>query len=301
MRCEQDRTIPGGPHIQIVPMADFHVLPATALAPAALHTAFTAAFADYLIGPFQLTLAQFPQFTARQGVDAALCRVALQGETVLAFAFVAPRADRPSWRLATMGAVPAARGTGAAAALLDDFIARAREAGCAEVELECFAQNERALRLYRGRGFAPVHALYGYSREPADKPASAQVASGDAIPLDDAYAWLEEAGAAIGDLPLQVTPLSLRAQPAALQAWRSGSALAVAGESAPGVLTLYCLVDRDARQAGAEQLVAYLLARFPAHRIAVPQLQRDDLGGEALLRLGFQRLPLHQWWMRKPL
>ena len=267
----------------------------------ALHIAFTTAFADYLIGPFQLTLAQFPQFTARQGVDMALSRVALQGETILAFAFVAPRADRPSWRLATMGAVPAARGTGVAAALLDDFIARARQAGCAEAELECFAKNERALRLYRGRGFEPMHALYGYSREPAALPASLQVESGDSIALDDAYAWLEAAGAAIGDLPLQVTPLSLRAQPVALQAWRTDSALVVAGESAPGVLTLYSLVDRDARQAGAQQLVAHLLARFPAHRIAVPQLQRDDLGGEALLRLGFQRLPLHQWWMRRAL
>ena len=184
---------------------------------------------------------------------------------------------------------------------MDDFIARAREAGCAEVELECFAQNERALRLYRGRGFEPVHALYGYSREPAAVPASPQSESGDAVALDDAYAWLETAGSAIGDLPLQVTPLSLRAQPIALQAWRSGSALVVAGESAPGVLTIYSLVDRDARQASAQRLVAHLLARFPAHRIAVPQLQRDDLGGEALLRLGFERLPLHQLWMRKVL
>lgn len=286
-------------------MTDIACMPALESSPSALHTAFTTAFADYLIGPFQLTLAQFPQFTARQGVDMSLSRVVLgEGGTILAFAFVAPRADHPSWRLATMGAVPAARGTGAAPALLDDFIARAREAGCAEVELECFAQNERGQRLYRGRGFEPVHALYGYSHEPAAVPAThavQQAEAGDAIALEDATTWLEEASRAIGDLPLQVTPVSLRAQPVALQAWRSGSAQVVAGESAPGVLSLYSLVDRDAQQMGTEQLVAHLLARFPAHRIAVPQLQRDDLGGEALVRLGFERLPLHQLWMRKVL
>jgi len=59
--------------------------------------------------------------------------------------------------------------------------------------------------------------------------------------------------------------------------------------------------DAVSLQPGAQRLVAHLLARFPARRIAVPQLQRDDLGGEALLRLGFQRLPLHQLGMRKEL
>ncbi|MEP6824729.1 MAG: hypothetical protein ABI919_07925 [Ramlibacter sp.] len=96
-------------------MLDFHVLPTIALSLPALHTAFTTAFADYLIGPFQLSLAQFPQFTARQGVDMALGRIALKGDQIiLAFAFVVPRADCPSWPLATMGAVPAARCTATA-------------------------------------------------------------------------------------------------------------------------------------------------------------------------------------------
>ena len=57
------------------------------IAPQALHAAFTAAFSDYLIGPFQIPPAQWPMFLARQGVDLALSRVALDSaETLSSFA-----------------------------------------------------------------------------------------------------------------------------------------------------------------------------------------------------------------------
>jgi hypothetical protein len=201
-----------------------------------------------------------------------------------------------------MGAVPGARGGGAARALLDDFIARAGAAGRSHVELECFAQNERALRLYRGRGFEPVHVLFGYGARtaesggtPGDGPAV------QAVDLQDAFGWLERAARRIDGLPLQVTPVSLRAQPVRLLAWRCGRAQLVAGESAAGQLTLYSLVDPQPGHRDAEALVAALARQFPQHTVQVPQLQRLDLGGAALERLGWSRLPLHQLWMRLPL
>jgi len=55
------------------------------------HDAFTEAFADYLIGPFVLTLAQWPGFVARQGVDLSLSRAAMLDGKLAAFALVAPR------------------------------------------------------------------------------------------------------------------------------------------------------------------------------------------------------------------
>jgi ribosomal protein S18 acetylase RimI-like enzyme len=268
---------------------DASLLPADQADPADLHRAFGAAFSDYLIGPFQLSLAQWPLFTARQGVDLGLSRVAHQGGEVAAFALVAPRAS--GWRLGTMGAVPTARGSGLAARLLDDFVARAQAAGLPRVELECFAQNERAIRLYASRGFEAVSALYGYTMT---SPASdAAVAPAPAVDLEDAWQWLD----ASGDLPLQVTPVSLRALPVALQAWRLGSAQLVFSRPAPGAVTLHSLVDRDAAQRDAEVLVQRLLQACPGERFTVPQLQLPRAGGEALERLGFERQPLHQQWM----
>lgn len=276
-------------------------LAAAEVEPARLHRAFTDAFSDYLIGPFQVALAQWPQFLGRQGVDLASSRVALRGEEPLAFAFVAPRPGLRHWRLATMGAVPAARGSGAAPALLDDFIARAAAAGMAGVELECFAQNGRALQLYRGRGFQVLHELHGYAwpagrAAPGDGEVEVEAAG---IGLDEVFAWLDACAARRGDLPLQVTPASLRALPVPLQAWRRGSAQLVFSAGADQRLTLHSLVDEHPSQRDAQALVTALLLRHDGWAVTVPQLQRPDLGGEALLRLGFERLPLHQVMMRR--
>lgn len=291
------------PHTPADTPPDFRLVAATQLAPAELHAAFTTAFADYLLGPFQVPLDGWPRFLARQCIDLAHSRVALSGDgAVLAFALAAPRTDRTVWRLGTMGAVPAARGSGAAAALLADFIDRARAQHCTQLELECFAQNTRGLRLYQRHSFAEVCALHGYRRNgSAAPPATLPAADVQAVTLDDAFAWLDRFSQTGGDLPLQVTPAALRAQPVPLQAWRAGTAQLIAAPTSPDQWTLHSLVDTQAQQTHAQALVAHLIATHPGATLAVPQLQRDDLGGQALLRLGFERLPLHQLWMRRSL
>ncbi|MCC2675390.1 MAG: family N-acetyltransferase [Ramlibacter sp.] len=276
-------------------MSSFDIVAADAIEPARLHAAFAAAFADYLIGPFRMQLAEWPPFLARQGVELPLSRVAVAGGDTIAFCFVAPRPDCASWRLGTMGALPAARGSGAAPALLQDFTARAKAAGVNTVELECFAQNTRALRLYDKHGFTTIDALYGYRRDSGhDDPPSAIPR---VIEMETAFAWLEacrEAGIA---LPLQVTPRSLRALPVQLQAWRQGEAQLVFSPAADGGVQVHSLVDRAPAQQDAEQLLAALLSIHPGRPLNVPQLQRHAVGGAALERLGFERLPLHQVWM----
>ena len=268
------------------------------IAPQALHAAFTAAFSDYLIGPFQIPPAQWPMFLARQGVDLALSRVALDpAGAALAFAFVAPRPLAGRWRLATMGALPAARGTGAAPALLDDFIARAAAAGLRAVELEVFAQNERARRLYEGRGFTARRCS-----RPAD-------AAPHAVEMPVALAWLEAAEQCLPELPLQVTAATLR-HGVDYHAWQvgaSGEGDAPDGDAAAQVV--FSLPDETVmvhslvapREADARALVQALVAVHPQRRLRVPQLQRDDLGGAALRALGAVPQPLHQQWMLRPL
>lgn len=279
-------------------MVDFEIARADAIEPDRLHAAFTEAYADYLVGPIELPFAQWPQFLARQGVDLALSRVAVEGSAPIAFCLVAPRPEAGSWRLGTMGAMPAARGSGAAPALLDDFVARAKRAGTASVELECFAQNARALRLYEGRGFGIIEALHGYERA---APHVAQAASAPPAPvaLDDAFDWLDACGAAGCALPLQVTPRALRVVQAPLQAWREGGAQLVFSAHPQGRIHIHSLVDRRAAQQDADRLVAALLACHADKSVHVPQLQRPSAGGEALERQGFARLPLHQVWMRR--
>lgn len=199
-----------------------------------------------------------------------------------------------------MGALRSARGTGAAPALLDDLIARAAAAQVERVELECFAQNERALRLYTSRGFQTVSELYGYVREGRESlDAIVSTADVDTVDLGDAFGFIDAVDFRLRNLPLQVTPASLRAVEGTLHAMRCGDAVIVYVETGPEALTIQSLVDADPAQTDAQSLLAALIEDHPRHRIVVPQLQRPDVGGDALERMGFVRQPLHQVLMRR--
>ncbi|MGM9482049.1 GNAT family N-acetyltransferase [Roseateles sp. NT4] len=279
-------------------MPAFSLVSTSQLAPEALHAAFVRSFADYLIGPFNLALDQWPGFVLRQGVDLSLGRAAVDAEgKVLAFALVAPRPTLQRWRLGTMGAVPEARGSGAAVQLLQDFVQRGREAGLRAVELEVFVQNERAARLYRRHGFVERHALHGYQRV-ADTGKARPPAPELACTQAEALAWLREAEATVADLPLQVCADVVGVLTVPWTAWRRGSAqLVFTGDRENGLL-VRSLIDPNPAQQDAEALVQALLAAHPGAKVSVPQLQRSDLGGEALQRCGFATEALHQALMR---
>src|SRR3569832_858794 len=140
------------------------LIPCDSLSSEALHAVFASAFSDYLAGPFELTPEKWKVFVARHGTDPSLSRAVLVDGVPAAFVLVNPRMDAQAWRVSGMGATPAARGTGAAQALLDDCLARAREAGAESVELECFRGGGRARRRGRGRGGGGGRARGGEAR-----------------------------------------------------------------------------------------------------------------------------------------
>ncbi len=304
-----------------------------------LHALFREAFADYLIGPFEVPLSQWPAFLARQGATLRLSRVAFDATgQALAFALVAERPLHRRWRLATMGARPQARGTGAAGRLLDEFLLRAAAQGQQAVELEVFAQNERARRLYESRGFESVHPLYGWQGElaafqtsPASPPLQpvhhvredgrsreasttpeipgAQDVAGlgpfppQSVDLSTALDWLDAAEHRWPDLPLQVTRASLQ-HLAEAHAWqiRTGDAAATAQivfTLPDETVMVNSFIAPDPRDAAA--LIQALARVYPQRRLRVPQLQRDALGGQCLRDLGATPLPLHQLWMCRSL
>ncbi|MEO7244257.1 MAG: GNAT family N-acetyltransferase, partial [Rubrivivax sp.] len=217
------------------------------------------------------------------------------------------------WRLATMGALPAARGNGAAKALLDDLVQRAAVAGMTGLELEVFAQNPRALHLYESRGFVRCHPLHGWHAGVA--PAALRLPNDAVHPVhrDAAFAWLDEAVQHLPELPLQMLPPVIGTVGTPLGAWRLGSAQVIWNRPPEGPVTVLSLVDRVPTQRDAHALVGALWASLsvdapsapaataPPLLLRVPPLLRPDTGGMALARLGFTRQPLYQWWMRRRL
>lgn len=285
-------------------MTTFAIAPAASFAAADLHAANLAAFSDYIAGPMQLAFDQWPSLIARQGIALGLSRVAVSDGAIASYAFVCPRESGGRWRLAIMGALPAARGTGAAPALIDDFLARAKAAGMTHAELECFAANERALRLYRSKGFGVVCPLSGW-KLPADAaPASAPAHDASARELREvdratALAWLEEAERRIAWLPFPTTARCQSAQVRPLTAWQCGSALLLFSVLEGTPTQIHVLVDLDPALRDAETLAHAIRAAHPD--AFAPPILRDDIGGEALARAGFVRPELNQVLMRRAL
>jgi GNAT superfamily N-acetyltransferase len=260
------------------------------------------AFADYLAGPLEIAPEQWPNFLERQGVDLHESRVAVRAGRPVAFVLTARRPDIGRWRLAVMGAVPEARGSGIAQVLLDDFVERGRARGAKALELECFEKNERARRLYRSRRFELVHTLNGWTL-PAGK------ARGDApveitplvVDRAAAFAWLDGATLNIPDLPLAVTRTSLAPNLRPLTCWQHGVAQLVFSVVDDMPIHIHSLVDPGPGQRDARALVDALRATHPGRAITVPPLQRDDLGGMALRDAGFDPQVMSQVLLVRPL
>ncbi|MCK9684439.1 GNAT family N-acetyltransferase [Scleromatobacter humisilvae] len=279
-------------------MSSFTLVAADTLPEADLHAATVAAFADYLVGPFQMTLEQFPSFIGRQGIDLAHSRVAVRDGAVAAFAFNCPRPEVGRWRLGVMGALPSARGTGAAQALLDDFIARASAEGLPWVELECFAENERALRLYRSRGFDVIQGLNGW-KLPEGAPASAPARDARAVDRAQALAWLADADQRIDWLPFPNSERCMAAQVRPLTFWQCGSAQLVFSVVDGTPTQIHSLIDREPGLRDAEVLARVVAATHPD--VFAPPIFRDDLGGDALRRAGFAPHMMSQVLMNRRL
>lgn len=271
--------------------------------PQALVECFNASFANYVAGSMVLDTTSLGAFLARQGVDSALSRAALDTTgRPLGFVFIGRchEHEGPRSRVGAMGLLPETRGSGLAQRLLEGVIAEAAARGDRAIELEVFAQNPRAHRLYRSFGFADVMPLHGYSA-----PAAAVLGgAGAALPpqvltLPEAADWLAQQAA---DLPFQQSAHLLRAPGARGTAWQTGSALVVFDVQA-GQGTLALRVVHEAQPAGTALagLITRLAADHPDLRLQIPPLLAPQLGGDVLERLGFARQPLHQYLMRRAL
>ncbi|EQC34926.1 hypothetical protein SDRG_07724 [Saprolegnia diclina VS20] len=270
-------------------------VPCESIASVDLHAAFLSAYSDYLVR-FDVALEQWPTLLARHGVDLALSTALVDADgRILAFALASQRPDGSRFRrLASLGVVVAARRAGHGARLLDDFIARATEDGLG-TELEVFAQNEKALRLYESRGLAAVSPLFGYTAEPSKE----SVCTPETVDVSTAFAYLESLPVA-SDLPLQVLPKTLRSSSAPLQCWKLGDALLVFAAKDDATVQVACLVDPSPSQQHARLLAQELRHRFAYATCSVPPLQRLDAGGLGLEDAGFERMPLHQLLLRRP-
>jgi len=274
------------------------VLPAHAVSPIATCDAFNVSFSDYLISFPKLDEDGWRTFVRRQGIDLSLSSVACRDDKVVAFAMVTPRPFGRT-RIAVMGARPDERGSGAAARLLDREVAASAARGDRWIELEAFAQNERAVRLYRSRGFEVVAELYGYAAAPGTGMAPDVAAR--TVSVEDASRWVtafdEERPAW---LPWQAGGEAIVAAVDCLEVERLGAAQLVIRKPDAETAVVASLIDRDDAQGDATRLLGRLRQRYPDRTLRAPQLQRRDGAARAFEAAGWTREPLFQFFMRRP-
>ena len=93
--------------------------------------------------------------------DSSLVLAAREAASVVGFlvGYLAP--SSPSRRAVTYAVLrslyvsPSHRGTDGARQLVAEFLSWARERGCAEAHVDCYAANDHARRFYERQGFAP--------------------------------------------------------------------------------------------------------------------------------------------------
>jgi ribosomal protein S18 acetylase RimI-like enzyme len=273
------------------------IMEASRVAPAELCGAFNEAFSDYLLKFPILDLDGWRAFVGRQGIDIERSRVAVRGDTVVAFGMITPRPLQRT-RIAVMGARIAARGSGAAPRLLDDAVAASVARGDRWIELEAFAQNERAVRLYRSRGFEADADLLGFVAAPSQGLARDEAAR--EVSRDEAAAWattVDQDNPAL--LPWQVGGEAILVALGSPRAWRVGEALLVFTEVNADTITVSVLLDRDAAQRDAVRLIGALRHRYPQALLKAPQIQRADGAAVAFVAAGWTREPLYQHLMRR--
>lgn len=273
------------------------IAPASSVPSDAIRDCLNEAFSDYLIHLPRLDDGDWRHFLFRQGVDLGLSRVGVTDEQVISFALVTPRSNE-RWRVAVMGARPEARGTGIAPRLLDETIADAQARGLRSVELEVFAQNTRAKRLYLSRGMAPAAVLRAFDATPSSRRAMLPFAT---VSHAAAVQRASEIEAGRGPyLPWQVCSDSIRRLPATVHCWQSGSAQMVFTEST-GLIFVQSLLDSSSDYASATELLAVLRATYPEAMLRAQQLQAEDGAARAFRDAGWVEAELYQNLLVRPL
>ena len=275
--------------------------PAFTVSLTALQTTMERAFKGYIAGDVQFTPAAFAHYIALSHIHLGWSLIAVQDEQPVGIAFLARRGQ--TTRIAGMGVVPEAQGTGIGRALLNAVIDQARAGGDTMLVLEAFEENTRAVRLYESVGFQIVWRLLGFSRS-ADHPVvpADSTLSLENVALVEAGRWLTAWGA--DDLPWQLSGATLTHSTPPNIAYRIGDGYAVV--SAPPNLAYRIAIRALAippllqRRGAGTAMLAALIAAFPGKNWAVPPLCPEEYA-PLFMRNGFVREPLHQVLMQMQL
>lgn len=251
----------------------------------------TRGFEDYFV-PIKFTKEAFAVMVRLDGIDLNNSCVMLDGEEPIGCALWAHR----GWtsRLAAMGVVKDARGSGVGRWAMEDMIAEAQHRGDRELVLEVIEQNERGVRLYKGCGFEVQKRLVGYANE---DPVGVEHGAIEEVDIRQVARLLSDCGPA--DLPWQCSAATLAQMGPPARGVTLGHAFAVISDPEQEVVAFRSIVvEPEHRRSGAAQkLIQTLFTRYPEKIWKVPIIMPEDAAPGLFESLGFTIEELSQYQM----
>ena len=258
------------------------------------------AFAGYVGGWTDLDAGTLARFLTMQGAELFYSRFVRAESGLVGFSYINRTAN--ILRLAGMGIIPEARGSGAAAALMVRLFEEGEERGDEAMMLEVIEQNPRAHAVYRRHGFRAVGRLFGWRRSVDAGPAQHPAGGGEEISILQAL----QIPAAIDypELPWQISRHSI-AKIAATRAFRTETVCLVIGDPEARPVRIHACISVDPPHAlvwrDLRRLLAGVIARYPNREFFAPAIFPEEFGRQLFDPLGFSAEPISQFLMRREL
>lgn len=276
----------------------FEIVPAHELSLAEQALVANKAFAGYVGGWADLDAATLARFLTLQGADLFYSRFVRADGQLVGFGYINRTGN--ILRLAGMGIIPEARGSGAARMLLDGLFEEAEERGDEAMVLEVIEQNPRAHAVYRRHGFRELGRLTGWRRSGgAAVPEHAVIAGGE-IPILDALRI--PAPTDYPELPWQISRHAVAKVPVG-RAFRTETVCLVIGDPEGTPVRIYAAISVDPPRGvvwrDLRSVLAGVIARFPAREFFAPAIFPEEFGMQLFEPLGFKPEPISQFLMRR--
>ncbi|MBI1730459.1 GNAT family N-acetyltransferase [Candidatus Acetothermia bacterium] len=252
----------------------------------------TRSFEKYFL-PILFTPSTFASIVRLDGIDLNTSRVFLRDEEPVGCALLAHR----GWttRLAAMGVVPEARGSGVGRRAMEQLIAESRERRDKIMVLEVIEQNIVALKLYKSYGFEMERSLTGFR---IDKPQGIADKNLEEVDIRQIARLLSNE--APENLPWQASAGTLAQMGRPNCGFRLGAAYAaISDPTKPQIAIRSLVVERGEQRKGhASRLLRALFTKFPEKTWAISIIWPEEIAPHFFESLGFRREELSQFQMK---
>lgn len=272
---------------------NFETVPAAEISFAEQARIINAVFEGYVGGWHDLTAETLTKFLCLQGADIFYSRFVRGNQEWAGLAYISRNGN--ILRLATMGIVPSARGSGASSTLINHLFEEMRSRGDKTMTLEVVQQNPRAVALYRRHHFRQTAQLIGWRLGELAAIPNESLPEPEEIPV--ALALNAPNPRNYPEIPMQVSRFAI-AKVEGTRAFRVGDVCVVIGNPTAAEVRVHGFFSQSHNWENLRAALTSVIRQFPECTFFTPPVFLEEYGTQVFEPLGFAREPISQFYMR---